>query len=464
MAAEIAIRTEKLGKAYRLGVFSQQKHTGYDFLGFDLPLQRLWPILLGDEQDITKADNVFWALRDLDLEIRRGEVVGIIGKNGSGKSTLLKLLARVTEPSTGFADVTGRVGSLLEVGTGFHPELTGRQNVFLNGSIMGMSHDQIQRRFNEIVSFAEVEQFIDTPVKHYSSGMYMRLAFSVAAHMECDILIVDEVLAVGDAHFQRKCLARIDSEVKSGKTVLFVSHNTQTIMQVCTRCVLFENGRLVEDGLPQQIVESYISRSSPVVTQRRWDLESAPTSEQGSFRLRSVFVRSREGYAIARYDVQQLVRLELEWDILVARYPLDLVVTLRHESGVVLSVAIDNLDSPWRNRTPPVGRYRATCTVPPNFLNEGLFMVDVSVQAANRSSEYASCADACSFYVVDNMKPGGVRGDWQGKWFNSILRPRLRWEHFGPTSMDGPIADQDNTVAALYMREVSRSIFDWSAR
>ena len=163
--------------------------------------------------------------------------------------------------------MTGQVGSLLEVGTGFHPELTGRQNVFLNGSIMGMSHEQIERKFDEIVAFAEVEAFIDTPVKHYSSGMYMRLAFSVAAHMECDILIVDEVLAVGDAHFQRKCLARIDSEVKSGKTVLFVSHNTSTIMQVCTRCVLFENGRLIEDGMPQTIVESYISRNSPVVTE-----------------------------------------------------------------------------------------------------------------------------------------------------------------------------------------------------
>ncbi len=320
MSSDIAIRAVNLGKAYRLGVLSQQKHSGYDFLGFDLPLQRLWPILLGDEQDLTGADNVFWALRDLDLEIRRGEVLGIIGKNGSGKSTLLKLLARVTEPSTGYAEVTGRVGSLLEVGTGFHPELTGRQNVFLNGSIMGMSHEQIVQRFDEIVAFAEVEAFIDTPVKHYSSGMYMRLAFSVAAHMHCDILIVDEVLAVGDAHFQRKCLARIDSEVKSGKTVLFVSHNTSTIMQICTRCVLFENGRLVEDGLPQTIVESYISRSMPVVTQRRWEPGNAPTSEQGTVRLRSFFVRHWAGTAILRYDVKEPVRFEMEWDVLEERY------------------------------------------------------------------------------------------------------------------------------------------------
>lgn len=467
MPGDIAIRTSNLGKAYRLGVLSQQKHTGYDFLGFDLPLQRLWPILLGDEQDITKAENVFWALRDLDLEVRRGEVVGIIGKNGSGKSTLLKLLARVTEPSTGYAEVTGRVGSLLEVGTGFHPELTGRQNVFLNGSIMGMSHDQIERRFDEIVSFAEVEQFIDTPVKHYSSGMYMRLAFSVAAHMECDILIVDEVLAVGDAHFQRKCLARIDTEVKSGKTVLFVSHNTQTIMQVCTRCVLFENGRMTEDGLPQEIVESYISKSEPVTTQRRWTAEDAPTSEQGCFRLRSFFVRNFEGFSILRYDVKEPIRFEIEWDVLEARFPLDVIISLRHESGVILSVNVDNLDSPWRNRIPQPGRYRATCTVPANLLNEGLFTVDVSLQASTRSSEYVAISGAGSFYVVDDMQPTyalnrlvqeGVRGDWQGKWFNAILRPRLKWEHFGPSSVDAPLADQDlrNSVAALHMREMKQ--------
>jgi lipopolysaccharide transport system ATP-binding protein len=447
---DIAIRTSNLGKAYRLGVLSEQKHTGYDFLGFDLPLQRLWPILLGDEQDITTADNVFWALRDLDIEIRCGEVLGIIGKNGSGKSTLLKLLARVTEPSTGYAEVTGLVGSLLEVGTGFHPELTGRQNVFLNGSIMSMSHDQIERKFDEIVSFAEVEAFIDTPVKHYSSGMYMRLAFSVAAHMDCDILIVDEVLAVGDVHFQRKCLARIDSEVKSGKTVLFVSHNTSTIMQICTRCVLFENGRLIEDGLPQEIVESYIARGSPVFTERRWDAASAPTSEQGCFRLRSFFVRNFEGHAILRYDIKKPIRFELEWDVLEARFPLDVIITLRHESGVVLSVAVDNLDSPWRNRIQPVGRHRAACTVPPNLLNEGLFMVDVSVQASTRSSEYAAGSDVASFYVIDDFRPGGVRGDWQGKWFNSILRPRFKWEHFNPTTIDAPLADQDNNISARY--------------
>src|SRR5262249_43981701 len=254
-----------------------------------------------------------WALKDLDLEVRRGEVVGIVGRNGSGKSTLLKILARVTEPSSGFAEVTGQVGSLLEVGTGFHPELTGRQNVYLNGSIMGMSHEQITRRLDEIVAFAEVERFIDTPVKHYSSGMYMRLAFSVAAHMECDNLIVDEVLAVGDVHFQRKCLGRIDSEVKSGKTVLFVSHNTSMIMQICTRCILLEDGRKVEDGLPQPIIESYLSRSMFIHSARVWDEQSAPTSPERNFCLRAIRIVDAQGNNRMHYDVKEPVFIELEW-------------------------------------------------------------------------------------------------------------------------------------------------------
>jgi lipopolysaccharide transport system ATP-binding protein len=429
--SQFAIRTEKLGKKYRLGMLSQQRYTGYDILGFRVPMQRLWSILLNEEGEADDK-NDFWALRGLDLEVRPGEVLGIIGKNGSGKSTLLKILARVTEPSTGFADVTGQVGSLLEVGTGFHAELTGRQNVYLNGSIMGMSREQISKRFDEIVSFAEVESFIDTPVKHYSSGMYMRLAFSVAAHMECNILIVDEVLAVGDAHFQRKCLARIDSEVKSGKTVLFVSHNTSTIMQVCSRCVLFEGGRLIEDGLPQPVVEKYISRSSPVITARSYDETNAPTSLERTLRLWAFRVVSAEGYAITHYDVKEPVIFEMEWDVLESRYPLDVQLSVRHESGVIVFASVDNLDSPWRGRIPPVGRYRARCVIPANFLNEGMFMVDFSVSAMSRSSEYASCVDAGSFYVVDDMKNEGVRGDWNGKWFTSILRPRFEWTHFEP--------------------------------
>lgn len=435
MASDITVRTEKLGKAYRLGVMAQQKQSGYDFLGFDLPLQRLWPILLGDETDNTTAADVFWALRDLDLEVRRGEVVGVVGKNGSGKSTLLKILARVTEPSEGFADVTGQVGSLLEVGTGFHPELTGRQNVFLNGSIMGMTHDQIARRFDEIVEFAEVSQFIDTPVKHYSSGMYMRLAFSVAAHMECDLMIVDEVLAVGDIHFQKKCLGRIDSEVKSGKTVLFVSHNTSMIMQVCTRCILMENGRMVEDGLPQPIVESYFSRSMIIVGERKWGESDAPTSPELDFRLRAIRVKNILGSVSTKYDVKEPIFVEVEWDVLNERFALMAQIYVRHESGVCAFVSLDNLDSPWTHKKAPIGHYKAQCEIPAHFLNEGMFTIEFLVCTSPTTTEYTTFPDAVTFYVSDDMKNEGVRGSWAREWFASVMRPRLTWTHFQPAPL-----------------------------
>ncbi len=437
---KFAVRTEKLGKMYYLGALSEQQYSGYDILGFNLPMRRLWPILFNDRQLDPNNEKAFWALRDLDLEVRPGELVGVVGKNGSGKSTLLKILARVTEPSAGFAEVTGQVGSLLEVGTGFHPELTGRQNVYLNGSIMGMTSEQITRRFDEIIDFAEVERFIDTPVKHYSSGMYMRLAFSVAAHMECDILIVDEVLAVGDFQFQKKCLARIEKEVKSGKTVLFVSHNTSMIMQVCTRCVLFEGGRIIEDGLPQAIVESYISRSSPVHFDRSFEEDTAPTSEEHTFRLRAFRVIDAEGSPKAHFDVKEPVIIEMRWDILSSRYPFDVNITVRHESGVTVFTSLDNKDAPWQGQPPKEGQYTARCTIPPNFLNEGLFMVDFTISTRVRATEYATCPDAGSFYVVDDMKNEGVRGDWNGKWFTSVLRPQLHWTHFEPTML--PVTKQ----------------------
>ncbi|MGM4906779.1 ABC transporter ATP-binding protein [Tardiphaga sp. 866_E4_N2_1] len=435
MASDVAVRTDQLGKAYRLGVLSQQRYSGYDFLGFDLPLQRLWPILFSEDRDMEEEANTFWALRNLDLEVRRGEVVGVVGKNGSGKSTLLKILARVTEPSKGFAEVTGQVGSLLEVGTGFHGELTGRQNVFLNGSIMGMTHDQITRRFDEIVDFAEVGAFIDTPVKHYSSGMYMRLAFSVAAHMECEILIVDEVLAVGDIHFQKKCLGRIDSEVKSGKTVLFVSHNTSMIMQVCTRCILLENGKLIDDGFPQPIIESYLSRGMSINAERLWDETAAPVSPEGDFRLRAVRALDMLGSPSSRFDVKTPIRIELEWDVLRPRYALNVQVYLRHESGVTAFVSMDNLDSPWRNRIAPIGRFRAQCVVPPDFLNEGMFTVEFLICTSPTTTEYVSASEAITFYVIDDMKNEGVRGAWAREWPSSILRPRLHWTHYEPCAL-----------------------------
>jgi len=446
-----AIRTEKLGKRYFLGALSEQTHKGYDILGFPLPMRRLWPVLFNDRLIDEKNDKAFWALRDLDLEVRPGELVGIIGKNGSGKSTLLKILARVTEPTTGIALVTGQVGSLLEVGTGFHPELTGRQNVYLNGSIMGMTSEQIDRRFDEIVAFAEVEQFIDTPVKHYSSGMYMRLAFSVSAHMQCDILIVDEVLAVGDFEFQKKCLSRIESEVKSGKTVLFVSHNTSMVMQVCTRCIRFENGRLVEDGLPQSIVESYVSRSIPLMARREVTmaepqlvtpsmLDDTLASPGRYFHLRNLMLIDMNGNNKPVFDVKEAIIVEMEWGVLIEKYELDVHINLRHESGVTVFTSMDNLDSPWHDRVVPVGRYRVQWVIPAHFLNDGVFMIDFVISARQNSAEYLVIQNCVTFRVVDDMKQEGVRGDWEAPWPPSILRPRINWMYSEAEGTSTPIS------------------------
>jgi lipopolysaccharide transport system ATP-binding protein len=255
-----ACRVERLGKRYRVDRATQSDNYGYRTLREDLIRLATAPWRgLRDRSSADRSED-FWALRDTDFEIQPGEVVGIIGRNGAGKSTLLKILSRVTKPTTGLVELRGRVGSLLEVGTGFHPELTGRENIYLNGAILGMNRREIDRKFDEIVAFAEVERFLNTPVKRYSSGMYVRLAFAVAAHLEPEILIVDEVLAVGDMAFQRKCLGRMREVGQSGRTVLFVSHNMPAVESLCTRGILLEGGRIESDGLVPDLIGEYRRR------------------------------------------------------------------------------------------------------------------------------------------------------------------------------------------------------------
>jgi lipopolysaccharide transport system ATP-binding protein len=257
--SQIAIRAESLGKQYRIG--EREPYLSLrDVLArsFRAPAR-----LFGRTADSRNGDPThFWALKDASFEIREGEIVGLIGRNGAGKSTLLKILARVTKPTRGFAEIHGRIGSLLEVGTGFHPELTGRENVFLSGAILGMHRIEIQRKFDEIVTFAEVEKFIDTPIKHYSSGMYLRLAFAVAAHLDPEIMIIDEVLAVGDQRFQDKCLKKMGEARQHGRTVLFVSHSMPAIQRLCTRVLLVQQGRIDQDGDPMSVIAGYMARGA----------------------------------------------------------------------------------------------------------------------------------------------------------------------------------------------------------
>jgi len=258
--SNIAIQVEGLSKRYHIGGKQESYKTLRDTLtnAFVSPFRRAGKLLRGQATGAAESDETIWALKDVSFEIKRGEVVGIIGRNGAGKSTLLKILSRITEPTNGFAEIYGRVGSLLEVGTGFHPELTGRENIYLNGAILGMKRAEIDRKFDEIVEFAEIEKFIDTPVKHYSSGMYLRLAFAVAAHFEPEILLVDEVLAVGDAAFQKKCLGKMESLSSLGRTILMVSHNLPTIQALCSRAIVVHQGRLVRDTSSHDAVRYYL--------------------------------------------------------------------------------------------------------------------------------------------------------------------------------------------------------------
>jgi homopolymeric O-antigen transport system ATP-binding protein len=294
---DIAIQIENLGKAYRI---AHRSGARYQTLQEDVMRLVKSPFRREAQQAET-----FWALRDISAEIKQGEVVGIIGRNGAGKSTLLKILSRITHPTTGYADVYGRVGSLLEVGTGFHPELTGRENIFLSGAVLGMSRREIARKFDEIVDFAEIEQFLDTPAKRYSSGMYMRLAFAVAAHLEPEILLVDEVLAVGDAKFQEKSLGKMGEVAKGGRTVLFVSHSMAAILKLCQRCLLLEKSKLIEDGGPDAVIQRYLN------TGRADDAVIRLDPRQSRAYFTRMVLADADGHPSSLFDVRKPFRVYL---------------------------------------------------------------------------------------------------------------------------------------------------------
>ena len=300
---DIAIRVERLGKRYRIGARQPRANTRFGRLKnlAASPLDYLWSTLRAPS-----ADEILWALKDVSFEVKKGEVVGIIGRNGAGKSTLLKILARITEPTEGFAEINGRVGSLLEVGTGFHPQLTGRENIYLNGAILGMRKAEMDRQFDEIVAFAEIDKFMDTPVKRYSSGMYVRLAFAVAAHLEPEILLVDEVLAVGDAAFQKKCLGKIGEVAEGGRTVLFVSHNMVAVSNLCNKSVVLKNGRILFSGKTYDAISHYKGTIKP--TKGNYDLTDIESrTGTGNLRFIRYSIEDKEGnnthYAVSGQKV-----------------------------------------------------------------------------------------------------------------------------------------------------------------
>ncbi|MBI3951593.1 MAG: ABC transporter ATP-binding protein, partial [Acidobacteria bacterium] len=391
----------------------------------------------GNPQSAIRNPNsgTIWALRDVSFEIKQGEVVGIIGRNGAGKSTLLKILSRITEPTEGYAEIHGRVGSLLEVGTGFHPELTGRENIYLNGAILGMKRTEIERKFDEIVAFAEVEKFIDTPVKHYSSGMYLRLAFAVAAHLEPEILLVDEVLAVGDAAFQKKCLGKMEDIGAQGRTVLFVSHNMPAVSRLCRRAILLDEGSVLRDGASHQVISAYLASGLGTTAVREWpDLANAPGNDV--VRLRAARVRMQHGRITDAVDIRKLVGVEVEYEVMKPGHVLVPNLHFHNEEGVYVFVAIDQ-DPMWHRKPRPVGRFVSTAWIPGNMLAEGTLIVGVAISSYIPFHVHFYERDVVAFQVVDSLEGDSARGDYAGL-MPGIVRPLLRWTTSFRPNGEGP--------------------------
>jgi homopolymeric O-antigen transport system ATP-binding protein len=436
---DIAIRLDKIGKKYHIG----RKQERYKMLRDTLtnavtaPFRRAGKLLRGQATGAAELDEILWALRDISFEVKRGEIVGIIGHNGAGKSTLLKVLSRITEPTEGYADVYGRVGSLLEVGTGFHPELTGRENIYLNGAILGMKRVEIDAKFDEIVSFAEVERFMDTPVKHYSSGMRLRLGFAVAAHLEPEILLVDEVLAVGDASFQKKCLNKMQDVGQEGRTVLFVSHNMPAITRLCGRTILLDGGRVQEDGLSHKVVSTYLSSGLGTTAAREWsDLSRAPGDDV--VRLSSVRIRTEDGRITEAADIRQPIGMEMEYEVLQPDHILMPYFWVLNQEGIRIFSAIEQ-EPEWRGRTRPAGRYKSTAWIPGNYLAEGMLFVGAAMRTPERRHRRFQERDAVAFQVVDSLDGNSARGDYTGPLLG-VVRPMLKWEtHY---TLDGKASDQ----------------------
>jgi lipopolysaccharide transport system ATP-binding protein len=433
---DIAFSVENISKVYRLGM----KDAARDSLGavmldfISSPVQNFKKyrslynfddIDLSNNHASPESSNVLWALNDVSFEIMRGETVGIIGRNGAGKSTLLKVLSKITHPTRGRIEIRGKIASLLEVGTGFHQELTGRENVYLNATVLGMRKCEVDRKFDEIVEFSGVEKFLDTPVKRYSSGMRVRLAFAVAAHLEPEILIVDEVLAVGDAAFQRKCLNKMQDVGQGGRTVLFVSHNMAAVTRLCERGILLDEGKIMADGGIHDVVSAYMSSGTGTLAAREWtDPAKAPGGEIA--RLRAVRIISRDGRVSEAVDIRGRIGLQMEYDVLKPGYDLLPHYYVHNDEGIVAFKTIDQ-DPEWRSKPRPEGHYVSTAWIPGNFMAEGSHFVSCGLITLNPNIPQFIERHAVTFQVVDTVEGDSARGDWAGT-IAGVVRPLLDWE------------------------------------
>jgi lipopolysaccharide transport system ATP-binding protein len=428
VVSDFAIRVEGLSKSFRLGHRLTYHRFSELLENLATSLARIPSRIFKGDQTSTDEPDAFWALSDVSFEIERGEVFGFIGRNGAGKSTLLKLLSRIMRPTRGRIEIRGRVGSLLEVGTGFHPELTGRENIFLNGAVLGMSHREILRKFDEIVAFSEVEKFLDTAVKYYSSGMYIRLAFAVAAHLEPEILIVDEVLAVGDAAFQQKCLGRMGAASREGKTVLIVSHSLPVITNLCKRAILLDAGKVAANGPPADVVRQYLASVRSASGEVVWSSpETAPGNEMVRLQAVRIFQEGIE-QPTADVDISKDIAVQISYWNLIPDQQLYAGLWLKDTNGVFLIntlniKSISSNDDPLYGVPLPVGLYQSTCIIPGNFLNEARYVISALVgRVPNRTMIIEE--SVVSFDVHDT---GAMREVYFGNWSGPVIRPRLQW-------------------------------------
>jgi lipopolysaccharide transport system ATP-binding protein len=416
------IIAENISKAYRLGIISSGTLTD--------DLKVWWARARGKPNPLLKIGQeeldgeTLWALRDINFSVEPGMVLGIIGRNGAGKSTLLKLLSRVTAPTDGYMYVKGRIASLLEVGTGFHPELTGRENIYLNGAILGMKRVEIDRKFDEILDFSEVEQFIDTPVKRYSSGMYVRLAFAVAAHLEPEILVVDEVLAVGDAEFQKKCLGKMGAVAGEGRTVLFVSHNMSSILRLTQESIVLEKGHLVMRAPSAEAVDYYLSGGNAQAGERIWDADEVP-ADASPFRPIALRLRDKTGKIVETIRSTEPFKIEMEYALDVALTGLRIGIYMSTSRGEYVLTSFDTDDEKnfEKHGARPAGHFISSCMLPPDFLNAGLYTLGVNA-SSYRVRRYFMDEQALTFSVDTAGAPGMQWAEPRP----GVLRPRLEWK------------------------------------
>jgi lipopolysaccharide transport system ATP-binding protein len=434
---DTVIRVDQISKVYRIGLKQEMSDSllraALKFVKSPIANYRKYRSLYKfsnlemnstDSFEETK-DGILWALRGISFQVKKGEVLGIIGSNGAGKSTLLKVLCKITRPTFGRAEINGRVSSLLEVGTGFHPELTGRENIYLNGTILGMRKREIDKKYDDIVAFSGVEKFIDTPVKRFSSGMKVRLAFSVAAHLEPEILIVDEVLAVGDADFQKRCLNKMEDIGKGGRTVLFVSHNMPAVTRLCSRAIYLDHGRVVRDGPSSEIVNTYLSGDSGTRTRREWlDEDKAPGNSIA--RLLAVRVKDGNNEISDSIDIRKSFSLEMEYVVYESGLLLLPHFGIRNEFGVSVFVTVD-VDPEWRRKPRPKGRYLSKVYIPGNLLTEGSFFVNCHLMTLEPDEIVFSKSSIVCFTVFDSLDGNSARGDYSRN-IPGVVRPLLKWK------------------------------------